>query len=498
MFKVSKLKNKTVFVLVVSLLVSLFLFPVNAVDVNTYDFSNFTEAESMAFVEENNIEIPAKLQRSDHLSEFTRELILQSYKSPDLPFLFNYTPTQEYAEDIREAVKTHLNLSTVSSVNSSTTYTLQHSKVMDQNGNWAVSGGYFNTKWYKYNCYAYSINRAEQPQYYSSGDYIQYQPGNMSGLGSFDDCATIEQLVNIVCEDLTDMGYSNISTYYTIPTIDSSQELICVRMLYDVDYHFMRYDIATDSWYHKPSYTAVLKYNYTPSNSYTWSNEVSYQGVESPASIEYDSSIVFITYSKNQINIGQNSTTSREYIEPQKDVFCELNVSYGGHYDINLKSNYSFKYEIYNDEFDVVYSGTGTSIDKRLTTSGAQKYYLRMNFVSYAQRYYVDVSVSHSHSYDASYKWLSYTQHRSICGCGASTTSGHVVNAGSFVGGNKYATCLLCRGLATIGASMLSINDLPHTANGSYILPNGTIVLAPEDMDGYMNDTLVFITGEIE
>ena len=40
-------------------------------------------------------------------------------------------------------------------------------------------------------------------------------------------------------------------------------------------------------------------------------------------------------------------------------------------------------------------------------------------------------------------------------------------------------------------------NDNPHTENGSYILPNGIIVLAPEDEEAYLAGTLEFRTGEI-
>ena len=498
MIRKLKFKNATVLVLVVSLLLSLFAFSASAVTANEYDFLNFTETDSMAFVEEQNIEIPIKLQQSDYLSTFTKELIVKSCESPNTPFLFNYSPTQEYAENIREAVRAYIDFAAVPAVAATTATSLQYSKVMDSNGNWVVTAGSFDAKWYYYNCYAYSINRAEQPQYYSSGNYIQYQPGNMSGAGTFVNCTSIGELASIVCADLTSMGYSNISTSSTIPAIDSSQELICVRMLRDVDYHFMRYDLATDAWYHKPSNTAVLKYNYTPSNSYIWNNERSVPGEVLPATFEYNSNIVFIKYSKNLINVGQHST-SREYIEPGKDVFCELNVGTAGHYDINLESTYSFKYEIYDEDFDVISSGTGTSIDTCLITSGVSKYYLRMNFVSYSQLYYVDVSIeSHSHSYSASETWLSYTQHRSTCCCGSSTTGPHVVAPGSFAGGAQYATCLTCGGLATSGVTILSVADYPHTINGSYILPNGIIVLAPEDIEEYINGALTFITGEIE
>lgn len=492
-----KLKNATVFILVVSLLFSLFAFPASAVATNEYDFSNFTEADSMAFVEEQNIEIPLKLQQSDYLSVFTHELVLQSYETPNTPFCFNFVETQSYAEEIRLAVRNHMDFAATPMTVSTTSYSLLYNKVKNSNGVWVTSNGYYNPKWYEYNCYAFSINRAEQPHFYSTRK--QYQPGDMSDAGTFWDCSTIDQLAEIIRKDLVDMGYSNISLSSSIPTINSSQELICVRMKYDADYHFMRYDIETDAWYHKPGNTAVLKYNYVPTNDRLWYTEYcDDEGVAHPSTSEYDSSIVYITYSKNQINLGQ-SNSSREYIEPEKDVFCELNATAAGHYDINLESAYSFKYEIYDEDFDVVSSGTGTSIDTCLITSGAGKYYLRMNFVSYSQLYYVDVSIeSHSHSYDASHTWLSYTQHRSTCCCGLHTTGPHVVASGSFTGGEQYATCLTCGGLATVGMTILSVADYPQSINGSYILPNGIVVLVPEDIEGYMNGTLIFQTGEIE
>ena len=68
-------------------------------------------------------------------------------------------------------------------------------------------------------------------------------------------------------ENLEKMGYTNIFSTPSIQAITDDQELICIRMC-EVDYHFMRYDIETNAWYHKPGLTAVLKYNYVPSNNY--------------------------------------------------------------------------------------------------------------------------------------------------------------------------------------------------------------------------------------
>ena len=39
----------------------------------------------------------------------------------------------------------------------------------------------------------------------------------------------------------------------------------------------------------------------------------------------------------------------------------------------------------------------------------------------------------------------------------------------------------------------LSNNNLPYTINGSYILPNGVMVLVDDDIDAYLDGTLVFI-----
>lgn len=408
------IKKSIYFVLVTVLLIGVVSSTNTAFAVERYDFPNFTEEDGLSFVNECGIEIPEKLSQSEYLSTFTLELILQSYSSPDDPFCFNYPDTQAYAENIREAVKTYMNTeNTVATGFFSPT--LQYSTIMDENGNWVTSGGYYNTKWDNYNCYAYSINRAEQPQYYPSSPYVQYQPGDMGNQGNFKQCKTIDQLAVIVCNDLMAMGYSNISLSYLLPTVSSSQNLICVRMLQDVDYHFMRYDFDTDSWYHKPSLNAVLKYNYTPSNNYIWNNERVNRGRTYRATFQYNSDIIFITYDKNQINVNTDAATIN--IQAEKDVLYELNLANSGTYQIVLDSEYSVSYEIYNANFDVITSGNGLfNVFSINVNSG--KYYLRMNFESYERTNYVNVSV-HTHLY--TYSWLSNSHHQFGCNCGLGT-----------------------------------------------------------------------------
>lgn len=97
------------------------------------------------------------------------------------------------------------------------------------------------------------------------------------------------------------------------------------------------------------------------------------------------------------------------------------------------------------------------------------------------------------HSYNNLYLWRNYTQHYANCSCGSNRIEGHAVPAGAFNGGNQYATCLVCGGLASIGfVGPLVFDDLPITSNGSFILPNGVTVLAEDDYVAYFDGALTF------
>ena len=98
-----------------------------------------------------------------------------------------------------------------------------------------------------------------------------------------------------------------------------------------------------------------------------------------------------------------------------------------------------------------------------------------------------------SHSFNDSYSWVNNLQHLEFCACNEFRYMGHVVSSNSFNPGNQYATCLLCGGLASIGfIGPFSLEEYPTSMNGSFILPNGVIVLVDEDYESYLNNTLVF------
>lgn len=103
------------------------------------------------------------------------------------------------------------------------------------------------------------------------------------------------------------------------------------------------------------------------------------------------------------------------------------------------------------------------------------------------------------HSRTTAYQWISYTQHGSPCACGEMVTAAHAVLADDFASVGEYARCVVCKGQASVGMIGIgSVNELPHTENGSYQLPNGVIVLVAEDVQSYLNGDLVFYTGEQE
>ena len=99
------------------------------------------------------------------------------------------------------------------------------------------------------------------------------------------------------------------------------------------------------------------------------------------------------------------------------------------------------------------------------------------------------------HDYDSNYEWISYTQHSAECICGEVTTQSHAVSSGSYNSGQRFATCLKCGGFVETGFVDWPLNSSlvnKVSINGSFILPNGIIVLEDEDIEAYINGTLVF------
>ncbi len=63
------------------------------------------------------------------------------------------------------------------------------------------------------------------------------------------------------------------------------------------------------------------------------------------------------------------------------------------------------------------------------------------------------------------------------------------------IAGKRYSTCLICKGLAEIGFIQMGLSQITSnriiTGNGSYILPNGIIVLSDADYLDFLSGTFV-------
>ena len=93
------------------------------------------------------------------------------------------------------------------------------------------------------------------------------------------------------------------------------------------------------------------------------------------------------------------------------------------------------------------------------------------------------------------YRYTKYNNslHTTHCKCGKTWTEPHVVSSDAYDSGNRLAPCLACGVLVTAGTTLHpTMNGLLRTENGSFILPDGIIVLVDEDIEAYFAGTLEF------
>lgn len=110
----------------------------------------------------------------------------------------------------------------------------------------------------------------------------------------------------------------------------------------------------------------------------------------------------------------------------------------------------------------------------------------------------------HTHQYTDYYEYYSNAKHKAYCECGEYVLRSHAVDSSSiyYSNGHQYGTCVGCGYIIDLGTGGGIIGPLENgmmvSDNGSYILPNGIIVLVEDDIDTYLEGTLVFhLYGEI-
>lgn len=101
--------------------------------------------------------------------------------------------------------------------------------------------------------------------------------------------------------------------------------------------------------------------------------------------------------------------------------------------------------------------------------------------------------LGHNHAYNFNYEYIDNKYHTSFCSCGVSITQGHVVASGSFQNDQRYATCLLCKGIASMGFTILQPESNSLNINNQYFfnkttMKNGVLNLSYDDYKYYMEN----------
>ena len=177
--------------------------------------------------------------------------------------------------------------------------------------------------------------------------------------------------------------------------------------------------------------------------------------------------------------------------------YIKLSFVNNGNYMFSITSLDTLTYTLFDSSFNKITTpssnnNTLTYTSKFSYNFSGDIYYLKFNYTSMNDNTINLLIGHHSHSYTNSYIWLNRTKHSSFCECGTSTIQGHAVFVNS-------QNCVLCGGPVDKGFIVMSTNSnqiTMRTKNGSYILPNGVIVLVYDDLIDYLNNTLFFYNVE--
>ena len=211
-------------------------------------------------------------------------------------------------------------------------------------------------------------------------------------------------------------------------------------------------------------------------------------------------------YPSLEADIGYSDIEFTDYIDADGAYFTDhtsmvkFNVLVDGSYTFTVSADEEIETVFYNSDFEEI-NVTQTSADedtcKQFTYVLSEgTYYLKANYSSELSAGEITFSVDcppHTHEY-TEWKYYSKEKHIESCECGhiGTYTTVHVAAAGSI--GNFKGLCMYCGAILNFiddgHIGIMSINK--YSINGSYILPNGIIVLVDEDIEAYLNGTLVF------
>lgn len=195
--------------------------------------------------------------------------------------------------------------------------------------------------------------------------------------------------------------------------------------------------------------------------------------------------------------INGNGTTIDKY------GMYELNVSGTNFYSITIQSSYELDNKLYNKNMglkSMTLLSSNSNVYNYLVSLSTGTYYLRTAFSNLSNSGTISISIEkHAHSYT---DWVYHDRisHIESCVCGliGTKTEAHMISQADLF--KPKARCLGCNALLDMGGNgdigmvpgILSTGVNIITENGSYILPNGIIVLVEEDIEAYFAGTLIF------
>ena len=200
---------------------------------------------------------------------------------------------------------------------------------------------------------------------------------------------------------------------------------------------------------------------------------------------------LFEYYTPNLYSLTANGLSVENTIYPDsscynnQNMFIKLNVTNSCDYEfVAFANNYSIDVKLFDSNLnEVSISKTYMETNRRITFNinlSIGEYYVRV-YSSYSEPQIVDLDINSSHTHSYRYRTYSSTQHKAICSCGASILQYHMVDTSG--------CCVLCLAIVSSGISPLTLNNVNYiTENGSYILPNGVIIIVEADMDSFIKN----------
>ena len=178
-------------------------------------------------------------------------------------------------------------------------------------------------------------------------------------------------------------------------------------------------------------------------------------------------------------------------------MMVKYNIQNPGSYTFTLSANSPIEVKLYNSNLEEIVTtqtqlNNGCEIEFTHNLS-ISTYYIKTNYINDEASGTISIEIDcppHIHEYT---EWVPYspTKHIQHCECGlnGTVTANHVVKS------SDKTKCMICgatiEAIGGLGESFIQ-NIQKVTINGSYILPNGIIVLVDEDIEAYLNGTLVF------